>query len=394
MVPGYPARRLDRLPPVGNGVMFGEREIGVPGARRDRDGLGSLTEPGSPPGERAVGDDVVATPAHEEEVDAIAEELSKDRQITRSDDGAVHAVDPVGYGIAFKVSRREAVAPEPQEINTPGASGRINKRAPVYDKATPIHLSHMVILVPNIEETKDFYVDRLGFKLTDSYPGRGYFLRAGASNEHHNLFLLKAGENKGFNHIAFELGSIHELFGGGTHMMDKGWETHLGPGRHPISSCYFWYFKNPCGGAAEYDFDSDFIETHIRTHPKVREKMQVCGEGGNARTAATYYEVLKRFEKVSYMRLRPKTGRTHQLRVHMRHLGHSILADSMYDGGDSVSAEDLFANRSPDALSAPLISRQALHAYRLAFRHPHSGKDVEFHAPLPPDMQAVLDELM
>jgi catechol 2,3-dioxygenase-like lactoylglutathione lyase family enzyme len=195
----------------------------------------------------------------QEEVDAIAEELSKDRQITWSDDDAVHAVDPVGYGIAFKVSRREAVAPEPQEINTPGASGRINKRAPVYDKATPIHLSHMVILVPNIEETKDFYVDRLGFKLTDSYPGRGYFLRAGASNEHHNLFLLKAGENKGFNHIAFELGSIHELFGGGTHMMDKGWETHLGPGRHPISSCYFWYFKNPCGGAAEYDFDSDFI---------------------------------------------------------------------------------------------------------------------------------------
>ena len=73
------------------------------------------------------------------------------------------------------------------------------------------------------------------------------------------MFLLKVGEDKGFHHIAFELGSIHELFGGGTHMMDQGWETHLGPGRHPISSCYFWYFKNPCGGAAEYDFDSDVI---------------------------------------------------------------------------------------------------------------------------------------
>ena len=193
------------------------------------------------------------------EVDAIADELARDHQITRSGDGAIPAVDPVGYGIAFRVSRRVAVEPEPPEINPPGAVTRVNKRARVYDKAAPLHLSHMVILVPNIEETKDFYVDRLGFKLTDSYPGRGYFLRAGASNEHHNLFLLKAGENKGFNHIAFELGSIHELFGGGTHMMDKGWETHLGPGRHPISSCYFWYFKNPCGGAAEYDFDSDFI---------------------------------------------------------------------------------------------------------------------------------------
>ena len=142
---------------------------------------------------------------------------------------------------------------------TTTAVTRINKRARVYDKAAPLHLSHMVISVPNIEETKDFYVDRLGFKLTDSYPGRGYFLRAGASNEHHNLFLLKIGEDKGFHHIAFELGTIHELFGGGTHMMDQGWQTHLGPGRHPISSCYFWYFKNPCGGAAEYDFDSDVV---------------------------------------------------------------------------------------------------------------------------------------
>ena len=141
------------------------------------------------------------------------------------------------------------------------------------------------------------------------------------------------------------------------------------------------------------DFDSDFIETHIRTHPKMREKMHVCGEGGNARSAATYYEVIERFEKVSYMKLLPETGRTHQLRVHMRHLGHSILADSMYDGGEAVSAEDLWAKATQNEKSPTLISRQALHAWRLAFRHPHSGKPVEFHAPLPPDMQSVLDAL-
>ncbi len=195
----------------------------------------------------------------QEEVDAVADALAKDRQVVRDDDGAVHATDPVGYGIAFRASRRIGVEAEKQEINTPGAVTRINKRARVYDKAAPIHLSHMVIAVPNLEETRDFYVDRLGFKLTDSYPGRGHFLRAGGAGEHHNLFLLKVGEDKGFHHIAFELGSIHELFGGGTHMMEKGWKTHLGPGRHPISSCYFWYFKNPCGGAAEYDFDSDVM---------------------------------------------------------------------------------------------------------------------------------------
>jgi hypothetical protein len=102
-------------------------------------------------------------------------------------------------------------------------------------------------------------VDRLGFKVTDWYPERGYFTRCPASHEHHNLFLLKAGDALGFHHVAFEVRDIHEVFGGGLHMTDRGWKTHLGPGRHPISSCYFWYFRNPCGGAAEYDSDSDYV---------------------------------------------------------------------------------------------------------------------------------------
>ena len=53
---------------------------------------------------------------------------------------------------------------------------------------------------------------------------------------------------------------MHELFGGGLNMTRRGWRTALGPGRHPISSCYFWYFHSPCGGAAEYDFDSDVVD--------------------------------------------------------------------------------------------------------------------------------------
>jgi hypothetical protein len=72
--------------------------------------------------------------------------------------------------------------------------------------------------------------------------------------------LLNVGKKRGFHHVAFELGSIHELFGGGLNMTRKGWRTALGPGRHPISSCYFWYFHSPCGGAAEYDFDSDLVD--------------------------------------------------------------------------------------------------------------------------------------
>ena len=58
---------------------------------------------------------------------------------------------------------------------------------------------------------------------------------------------------------AAEDGERRWFFGGGLHMTGQGWQTHIGPGRHPVSSAYFWYFKNPCGGAAEYDFDTDMI---------------------------------------------------------------------------------------------------------------------------------------
>jgi hypothetical protein len=106
----------------------------------------------------------------------------------------------------------------------------------------------------------DFYVEMLGFIVSDCYPGRGYFMRGGASRHHHDLFILKVPGKRGFHHAAFEVGSIHELFGGGLNMTRRGWQTALGPGRHPISSCYFWYFKCPSGGAAEYDFDSDVVD--------------------------------------------------------------------------------------------------------------------------------------
>jgi len=62
---------------------------------------------------------------------------------------------------------------------------------------------------------------------------------------------------RGINHVAFTVRDIHEVFGGGLHFSRKGWETQLGPGRHPVSSAYFWYFKNPAGGLIEYYADED-----------------------------------------------------------------------------------------------------------------------------------------
>ncbi len=201
--------------------------------------------------------------ASEADLAAIEAELSKDRPVTRDSEGTVHTIDPLGFGVGFRVSRcRRVTAPDPQ-FNMPGRVGRLNGRGKFYKSACPLEMTHVVYMVTDTEAELDFYVRRLGFKVSDSYPGLAYFLRGGDSTNHHNLFLLNPGgkgEKLGFHHLAFEVSNIHEMFGGGLNMTRKGWKTMLGPGRHPISSCYFWYFMNPGGGGAEYDFDSDILD--------------------------------------------------------------------------------------------------------------------------------------
>ena len=150
--------------------------------------------------------------------------------------------------------------------------------------------------------------------------------------------------------------------------------------------------------------DAGSIDTFMRVNPKRREAMMVCEEGGNARRARTTYEVLERFDGFTSMRLLPKTGRTHQLRVHMRHLGHPIVADRLYGGRAALTRSFLAGEKSERSLRLTskdeppdpgdqLVARQALHAYRLAFRHPATGNPVEFVAPLPEDFENTLAAL-
>ena len=171
----------------------------------------------------------------------------------------VGCTDPNGMAVRFQVSRkRELPELTSAVMNTWTSRSRVNQPAPVYERASPIEVGHVVFFVADVQATEAFYADRFGFVSSDRYPNRGAFMRCAPEGGHHDLFLLQLPSGKrGINHVAFTVRDIHEVFGGGLHFARCGWETQLGPGRHPVSSAYFWYFKNPAGGLIEYYADED-----------------------------------------------------------------------------------------------------------------------------------------
>ena len=129
----------------------------------------------------------------------------------------------------------------------------------------------------------------------------------------------------------------------------------------------------------ELELDGDTIDAPIGVHSVVREKFAVMVKENRiklSKSAVTYYEVAERFRGYTLVRLQPKTGRTHQLRVHMSYIGYPIVGDTMY-GGRIVSESDLTGHGSTD----PIIEYQALHAWRIQFHHPITEKPMELEAP-------------
>lgn len=180
----------------------------------------------------------------------------------KEENDSLSCVDPNGLTISFelatlKVNEDQISSP----INQYGRPNRINEASPVYSKASPLEVGHVVFFTPNLEETEKFYIEKLGFYLSDAYNNRGAFLRCKSEGWHHNLFLLKLPHkpNPGLNHIAFVVRDIHEVIGGGLNMNRMKWDSFIGPGRHPISSAYFWYVHSPFGGAFEYYTNDDYL---------------------------------------------------------------------------------------------------------------------------------------
>jgi catechol 2,3-dioxygenase-like lactoylglutathione lyase family enzyme len=169
------------------------------------------------------------------------------------------AQDPHGLRLRFEPSRKRALAVQGSPSNPWGRPQRVDAASPVYERAAPMDIGHVVLFTDRLEQAVAFY-QGLGFLTSDQYPGRGVFMRCAPEGGHHDIFLLNVpGRAMGLNHVAFAVRDIHEVFGGGLHMSRCGWKTQLGPGRHPISSAYFWYFENPCGGLIEYNADEDHL---------------------------------------------------------------------------------------------------------------------------------------
>ena len=126
------------------------------------------------------------------------------------------------------------------------------------------------------------------------------------------------------------------------------------------------------------------VEGAIGRHPKDRKKMAVLpASTAGARPAVTHYEPVEIYSGISHIRLRLETGRTHQIRVHMSHIGHPVLGDEIYG-----------ANRTPfEKKHAALLTGQCLHAAALTFRHPRSGEMLTLTAPPPPEFQKLLEIL-
>ena len=195
----------------------------------------------------------------DEAFDGFAKKLSIDLDDCKVTDNLITFKDPNGMAIGIRKTQRRKVQVTGSQANTIDNIVRINQPNPVYERAEPVLIGHVVFKCVDMPAMVEFYKDKLGFWESDSYEGKGTFLRCRANAVHHNTFLFQSpDDSSGLGHVAFVVRDIHEVMAGGLHLSKKGWSTTIGPGRHPVSSATFWYVANPCGGNFEYFADEDF----------------------------------------------------------------------------------------------------------------------------------------
>ncbi len=138
--------------------------------------------------------------------------------------------------------------------------------------------------------------------------------------------------------------------------------------------------------------DTGTIKAHVGRHLRFRKLFEAYPEGDHGKDAITHFKVLERFGYVTLLECVLETGRTHQIRVHMKYTGHPLFNDDFY-GGDKIVKGTVYARYKQFVDNCfQICQRQALHAKTLGFIHPTSGKEVFFEAALPQDMEQVIEK--
>ncbi len=197
-----------------------------------------------------------------DDVDRASERLTSLGVTVQRDPASVSAVEKhSGTRAVIKVLPRIAQVPAVLETyNGPGRSDRQNARAPGILREQPIlprKLGHVVIGTPDAEASQRFFVDGIGFKVSDQVRGAAAFLRC--STDHHNL-LLQPSPVAFLHHTSWQVEDVDEVGRGAMRMLEGHPERHVwGLGRHFIGSNFFWYLRDPAGNFSEYYSDMDTI---------------------------------------------------------------------------------------------------------------------------------------
>ncbi len=191
----------------------------------------------------------------------------------------------------------------------------------------------------------------------------------------------------------FRPGIIHRLDKNTTGVMliaktdEAHWRVSLQFEKRTTQKTYFGIVEG------EPRLDGDIIDRPLAAHPTVKGLFIVPGRASRLnlfKEAVTRYEVVERFKGFSLVHMHPKTGRTHQLRVHMSSIGHPMMGDTHY-GGHICSERDLAGDL--EKASEPLITYQSLHALKLRIMHPIKEEPLTIEAPLSPQLQRIVDLL-
>jgi catechol 2,3-dioxygenase-like lactoylglutathione lyase family enzyme len=195
-------------------------------------------------------------------LEALAADLSNDREVKQTADGVLHTRDESGFAIGFALAHATPAAVPTKGYNWYQTADRLNRRAPRHPAVQPIRIGHIVFLIKNDankDKARAFYQQRLGFKSTDHSARVGDFMRVGGAGADHHSFLLMwiRQQPVKFDHVAFEVAGFDDVLAAGPFMEQRGWKGTWGPGRQSLGSHLFWHFDNPCGGEVEFFTDMD-----------------------------------------------------------------------------------------------------------------------------------------